>query len=306
MAQHRAYYSTILDAPPGLVWALIRDFNALPSWHPGILRSEIEDGRAPDSVGCIRSFHLVDGAHIREKLLCLDDQAMSFSYDFQTSPIPAQNYVATVRLSRVTKGERCFAEWWAEYDCDPGREAELTPLFRDGVFRTGFEALAGRLAAGVVIAPRELWPHSPPSKVYTADVIAAPPERVWSVVRDFAGMGGWHPEITGMTMLDGRRSDEVSATRDFLFGEGRLHEQLTLLCDRTHSFAYRITASPMPWLGYHASLCLRPIVEGNRTFAVWTADWHASPQDDLMLIPNVHQGVFQRAFDELNGLPSLN
>ncbi|MBK1657261.1 SRPBCC family protein [Paracraurococcus ruber] len=300
MSQHKAYYSTVLDAPAGLVWALIRDFNALPAWHPAIRDSLIEEGRAPDSVGCVRSFHLQDGAHIREKLLALDEQAMSVTYDFQTSPIPARNYLATLRLTPVTKGHRTFAEWWATYDCDPGQEAELTPLFRDGVFKAGFDALATRLAGPVMAAPRELWPEGPPAKVFCSDVIAAPPAAVWAVMRDFAGMGGWHPDITRMHMLDGRRSDEVGATRDFYVGDGRLHEQLTQLCDRTMSFRYRITMSPMPWTRYSAGPTLHPIVDGNRTFAVWTADWHAAPHDDAALMPLVHNDVFQKAFDTLN------
>lgn len=302
MSQHKAYHSTVLDAPAGLVWALVRDFNALPAWHPGIARSEIEEGRAPDSVGCVRSFTLADGAHIREKLLSLCDQTMSFTYDFQTSPIPARNYQATVRLTKVTKGDRTFAEWWAAFDCDPGKETELIPLFRDGVFRTGFEALKGKLAGGGAggVEPRPLWPAGPPAKVFVSDVISAPPDAVWAVIRDFAGMGGWHDDITEMRMLDGRRSDEVGATRDFLFGDGRLREQLVQLCDQTRSFTYRITQSPMPWLGYVAGARLHHVVDGDRTFAVWTADWTAAPHDDLALIPNVAENVFQKAFDTLN------
>ena len=31
----KAYASTVLNAPAKEVWALIRDFNALPTWHPG-------------------------------------------------------------------------------------------------------------------------------------------------------------------------------------------------------------------------------------------------------------------------------
>ncbi len=301
MSQHTAYYSTILDAPAGLVWALVRDFNALPAWHPSIERSEIEEGRSADSVGCVRSFRLSDGAHIREKLLSLCDQTMSFTYDFQTSPIPARNYKATLRLTKETKGDRTFAEWWATYDCDPGKEAELTPLFRDGVFRTGFEALKRKSADGAGgVEPRPLWPAGPPAKVFVSDVLAAPPDAAWTAVRDFAGMGGWHDDITEMRMLDGRRSDEVGATRDFLFGDGRLHEQLVQLCDLSRSFTYRITRSPMPWLGYVAGLRLHPVVDGDRTFAVWTADWTAAPHDDLALIPNVGENVFQKAFDTLN------
>ncbi len=42
------------------------------------------------------------------------------------------------------------------------------------------------------------------------------------------------------------------------------------------------------------------VVDGNRTFAVWTAAWTAAPHDSLALIPTVHEDVFQKAFDTLN------
>ena len=50
-------------------------------------------------------------------------------------------------------------------------------------------------------------------------------------MRDFAGMGGWHDEITKMHMLRKVRSDKVSGVRDFYFGEGHLNEELLHLCD---------------------------------------------------------------------------
>ncbi len=43
----RVYYSTIISAPIEEVWEYVRDFNALPKWHPGIKASEIEEAAAP-------------------------------------------------------------------------------------------------------------------------------------------------------------------------------------------------------------------------------------------------------------------
>ena len=40
-----------------------------------------------------------------------------------------------------TDGGRTFAEWSAEFDCDEGRERELTELIGNGVFQGGFDAL---------------------------------------------------------------------------------------------------------------------------------------------------------------------
>ena len=44
-------------------------------------------------------------------------------------------------------------------------------------------------------------------------------------MREFAGMGEWHPDISQMAMLDGAPSGKVSGVRDFRFGQGRLQEQ---------------------------------------------------------------------------------
>ena len=61
----RAYASIILKAPVETVWSLVRDFNALPKWAPGIAKSKIEDGLESDVVGCVRSFHTTDGTLIK-------------------------------------------------------------------------------------------------------------------------------------------------------------------------------------------------------------------------------------------------
>jgi hypothetical protein len=51
------------------------------------------------------------------------------------------NYIATLKLTPITDGNRSFAEWTAEFDCAEGRERELTDLIGGGVFQGGFDAL---------------------------------------------------------------------------------------------------------------------------------------------------------------------
>ncbi len=50
--------STIIDAPIGDVWAILRDFNSHHRWHPAIAFSEIEGGDPVDAVGSVRRFRL--------------------------------------------------------------------------------------------------------------------------------------------------------------------------------------------------------------------------------------------------------
>lgn len=140
----RVYVSSVIEAPAPAVWAVIRDFNALPDWHPAIASSRIEEGRPSDRVGCVRHFTLRDGGVIREQLLSLSDFDYRCSYSILVSPMGVRNYVATLGLMPVTDGNRCFAEWSAEFDCDADREAALVEQIGQGVFQGGFDALKQR------------------------------------------------------------------------------------------------------------------------------------------------------------------
>ena len=103
--------STILDAPTGAVWNVLRDFT------------------------------LRNGDRIREKLLGLSDFDMFCTYSILESPMGVENYVATLRLTPVTDGDKTFLEWSAEFDCAPERETELVNTIGAGVFQGGFDAL---------------------------------------------------------------------------------------------------------------------------------------------------------------------
>ena len=55
--------------------------------------------------------------------------------------MPLTDYVATLRLTPVTDGDRCFIEWSADFQCEPDVEAELTGNIGANVFQGGFDAL---------------------------------------------------------------------------------------------------------------------------------------------------------------------
>jgi hypothetical protein len=140
------YYSAVLPAPIETVWAAIRDFKALPDWHPAFCNSTIEDGRSSDAVGCVRSFHLKDGGHLREKLLALSDRNHTCTYAILESPLPLTDYVSTLRLLPVTDSNQTFAEWTSDFNAKPEDEAGVKDLVRS-VYQSGLDALKQRLTA---------------------------------------------------------------------------------------------------------------------------------------------------------------
>jgi uncharacterized protein YndB with AHSA1/START domain len=143
----RVYVSSVIDAPAERVWAVVRDFNALPQWVPAVAESRIEQNMQPDRVGCIRAFTLKDGGRLREQLLALSDYEYSVTYAILESPMGVSDYVATLRLFPVTDSGRTFAEWTAEFDCPPERAAALSREIGQGVFQAAFDELK-RMMAG--------------------------------------------------------------------------------------------------------------------------------------------------------------
>ncbi len=89
----------------------------------------------------MRDFRLRNGDRLREKLLGLSDYDMFCTYSILESPMPLEDYVATLRLTPITDQDRTFIEWTAEFECAPERRTELEQNIGTGVFQTGFDAL---------------------------------------------------------------------------------------------------------------------------------------------------------------------
>lgn len=140
----RIFVSSVIQAPTDTVWHTVRDFNGMPDWHPAIRHSEIEAGRAADSVGCVRSLHLENG-YIREQLLALSDTERSITYRILESSMPVSDYVATLRVVPITDGGHSFCEWHAEFEVPAEQESDAVDTVANGVFQAGFDALKRRL-----------------------------------------------------------------------------------------------------------------------------------------------------------------
>ena len=138
------YISDVIDAPIERVWGIMRDFNDMPSYHPGIRNSIIEGEDRGDRVGCVRRLTLGEG-FVRERLLCMDDGSYAFTYEIIEGTLPVRGYVAGVRLHRVTEGNRTFAEWWADFEVVGADHDAVVAQTGNNVFAAGFRAVAAKL-----------------------------------------------------------------------------------------------------------------------------------------------------------------
>lgn len=140
------HVSSVIDAPIERVWERIRDFNGLPGWHPRMVESEIEDGKTATDIGAVRKFKVTSGATVREKLLAFSDDDHLTTYSIVGHPAPITNHKATIKLERVTDGNRTFAVWTAEFDAPADQAEAIAKGMGENVFQGGFEALKSHFA----------------------------------------------------------------------------------------------------------------------------------------------------------------
>ncbi|WP_374488466.1 SRPBCC family protein [Zoogloea sp.] len=133
-----------LPLPPAKVWKLIGDYNALPAWHPVVASSSISEGK-DNVVGAVRSLATQDGAKITEKLTAYQAKAGggSYSYEFVESPIPVNNYKATLSVKPEGKGSK--VSWVGSFDPKPEVTEAKAKEIIGGIYKAGFEGIRSKL-----------------------------------------------------------------------------------------------------------------------------------------------------------------
>lgn len=91
-------------------------------------------------------------------------------------------------------------------------------------------------------------------------LIAAAPDEVWKVVKNFDDLG-WHPAVTRTTLMSGE-NNRVGAIRTITLADGAtLTERLQAHDDEGHTQQYSIVDSPLPAGDYLCSITVT--AEGN-------------------------------------------
>jgi hypothetical protein len=134
-------FSAVLDSDAEHVWSVLKKFGEIQEWHPSIVESSIEDNQPDGLVGCIRKLTLADGAVVRERLLSIDDRNTTLSYRFEESPLPLDNYVATVKLVSLTGQSKTFINWSARFDLQDLNTAEHYQELIRGLIVDGHNSL---------------------------------------------------------------------------------------------------------------------------------------------------------------------
>ena len=137
-------------------------------------------------------------------------------------------------------------------------------------------------------------------RVTRSAIIDAPIERVWAVLRDFNSHTAWHPVVAESEIEGGEPSDQIGCVRRFTLRDGnRIREQLLALSDREHISTYCILDASVPLRRYVATLQLKRVTDGERTFWHWQSTFDAPPGRERELADMVGTGVYEGGFEGL-------
>ncbi len=138
------YNSTVVTADPATVWALVRDFNALPQWFPFIASSELREGDLPDRVGAVRKLKAHNGGVVQERLLELSDPEMRLTFHTFAGADLTLNYMGHMQVRPLTRGGGSFFEFRGVFDAADGDIEKASHWLQTYIFDpvfTSFEAL---------------------------------------------------------------------------------------------------------------------------------------------------------------------
>jgi len=137
-------------------------------------------------------------------------------------------------------------------------------------------------------------------KLVRSTVIDAPIERVWAVLRDFNSHDRWHSAVEASRIEGNERSDQVGCVRSFTLKDGhRIREQLLTLDDAQHKSTYCIVEATLPLQRYVATVTLKPVTDGNRTFWHWESSFATPAGMERELRDAVAKGVYEAGFEDL-------
>lgn len=137
-------------------------------------------------------------------------------------------------------------------------------------------------------------------RVVRSTVIDAPIERVWAILRDFNSHESWHDVVAQSYIEGGERSDQVGCIRNFKLKDGNaIREQLLTLSDEDYKSTYCILEASIPLQRYVATLTLKPVTDGNRTFWHWESSFATPAGMERELSNVVAQNVYEAGFANL-------
>jgi NADPH2:quinone reductase len=137
-------------------------------------------------------------------------------------------------------------------------------------------------------------------RVVRSAIIDAPIERVWAILRDFNSHTAWHPVVAESAIENDEPPDQVGCVRNFTLKDGNhIREQLLALSDADRISTYCILDATLPMRRYVATVQLKRVTDGDRTFWHWQSTFDVPRGREQEFADLVGKGVYEGGFEGL-------
>ena len=128
------------DLSPEMVWEELRHFDRVLHWIPGGDASTITI--QGEGVGAVRDLQLATQGHVRHRLVALDDERRTLSYELSAGkPIGMRDYVVVATVAAIDAGG-CTICWSGRMNA----EASLD----EGEVGNALEVALGNMTTGII------------------------------------------------------------------------------------------------------------------------------------------------------------
>lgn len=156
-----------------------------------------------------------------------------------------------------------------------------------------FLGLALALAA---LAPSVLAADKSLSVMEKVD-LPVPPAKAWETIKDFDGWQNWHPAI-GSTDIPKGKGNTKGTVRVLTTKDGaKITEELLSHDDKSKTYQYKITESPLPVTNYVSTIKVVK-AKGGSTI-VWSSDFVAKQGTADNEAKKVIAGIYTAGLDSL-------
>ena len=119
---------------------------------------------------------------------------------------------------------------------------------------------------------------------YYSTVFRQPAQEIWEIIRDFNNYPVWVGGAGESRIEHDKSGDAVGAVRNVLYRGRQIRQRLLALSDVERVQTYEFCGAPsLPVEGFEATLRVTPVVDGDRSFVEWWAnfDCELSLRDEL-------------------------
>ena len=139
-----------IKAPPAKVWAIVKDFGNMQTWHPAVASDKLEQKKDENGeMATFRTLTLKGGGEIYEKLRSADDATMKLKYEIDGGVAPVADYNSFMQVTAGPGVGETTVTWvgrfYRTYKLNPpipaGQDDETAVKFVTGVYDAGLDGL---------------------------------------------------------------------------------------------------------------------------------------------------------------------